>query len=383
LTTVRVNRKAAERAASGHPWIFASDVVDRGDAAPGDAVRVLDPKSKFLGVAHYSSTSQITLRLLSIRPEIIDRTFFGERLASALGHRERVVHNSDAYRLVFSEGDLLPGLIVDRYGPYLALQTLNQGMDRARDVIVDCLQELLAPAGILARNDASVRKLEGLPLEVVTLAGDIPERVHIRMNGLQLEADLLHGQKTGVYLDQRENYLAAGRWARGRVLDCFTSSGGFALHAAAQAESVEAVDSSVGALATADANARANGIGNVHFRQADVFEFLSGLERRYSMVVLDPPAFAKSRRAVEDAARGYKDINFRALRLLDSGGVLVTCSCSHHMSEGAFFEVIAQAALDAGKTLRALERRTQASDHPILLTVPETMYLKCLVLEVL
>ena len=383
MTTVRVNRKAAERAASGHPWIFASDVVDRGDAAPGDAVRVLDPKSKFLGVAHYSSTSQITLRLLSIRPEIIDRTFFRERLASALGHRERVVHNSDAYRLVFSEGDLLPGLIVDRYGPYLALQTLNQGMDRARDVIVDCLQELLAPAGILARNDASVRKLEGLPLEVVTLAGDIPERVHIRMNGLQLEADLLHGQKTGVYLDQRENYLAAGRWARGRVLDCFTSSGGFALHAAAQAESVEAVDSSVGALATADANARANGIGNVHFRQADVFEFLSGLERRYSMVVLDPPAFAKSRRAVEDAARGYKDINFRALRLLDSGGVLVTCSCSHHMSEGAFFEVIAQAALDAGKTLRVLERRTQASDHPILLTVPETMYLKCLVLEVL
>jgi 23S rRNA (cytosine1962-C5)-methyltransferase len=378
-----VNRKAADRAASGHPWIFASDVVNRGDAAPGDAVRVLDPKSKFLGLAHYSSTSQITLRLLSTRPEIVDRTFFRERLASALGHRERVVQNSDAYRLVFSEGDLLPGLIVDRYGPYLAMQTLSQGMDRARDVIVDCLQELLEPAGILARNDASVRKLEGLPLEVVTLAGEIPERVHIRMNGLQLEADLLHGQKTGVYLDQRENYLAAGRWARGRVLDCFTSSGGFALHAAAHAESVEAVDSSAGALATAEANAKANSIANIHFRQADVFDFLSGLERRYSMVVLDPPAFAKSRRAVEDAARGYKDINFRALRLLDSGGVLVTCSCSHHMSEGAFYEVVAQAALDAGKTLRVLERRSQASDHPILLTVPETLYLKCLVLEVL
>ena len=383
MTTVRVNRKAADRAASGHPWIFASDVVDRGDAAPGDAVRVLDPKSKFLGIAHYSSTSQITLRLLSSRPEIIDRTFFRARLAAATAHRERVVHNSDAYRLVFSEGDLLPGLIVDRYGPYLALQTLSQGMDRARDVIVHCLQELLEPAGILARNDASVRKLEGLPLEVVTLTGEIPERVHIRMNGLQLEADLLHGQKTGVYLDQRENYLAAGRWARGRVLDCFTSSGGFALHAAAQAESVEAVDSSAGALATAEANARANGIANINFRQADVFEFLSGLERRYSTVVLDPPAFAKSRRAVEDAARGYKDINLRALRLLDSGGVLVTCSCSHHMSEGAFYEVVAQAALDAGKTLRVLERRSQASDHPILLTVPETMYLKCLVLEVL
>jgi 23S rRNA (cytosine1962-C5)-methyltransferase len=378
-----VNRKAADRAASGHPWIFASDVVDRGDAAPGDAVRVLDPKSKFLGVAHYSSTSQITLRLLSTRPEIIDRTFFRARLTAALAHRERVVHNSDACRLVFSEGDQLPGLIVDHYGLYLALQTLNQGMDRARDVIVDCLQELLAPAGILARNDASVRKLEGLPLEVVTLAGEVPERVRIRMNGLQLEADLLHGQKTGVYLDQRENYLAAGRWARGRVLDCFTSSGGFALHAAAQAESVEAVDSSAGALATAEANAKTNGIANINFRQADVFDFLSGLDRRYSMVVLDPPAFAKSRRAVEDAARGYKDINFRALRLLDPGGVLVTCSCSHHMSEGTFYEVIAQAALDAGRTLRVLERRTQASDHPILLTVPETMYLKCLVLEVL
>ena len=378
-----MNRKAADRAASGHPWIFASDVVDRGDAAPGDAVRVLDPKSTFLGVAHYSSISQITLRLLSTRPEIIDRTFFFERLDSALRHRSRVVQNSDAYRLVFSEGDLLPGLIVDRYGSYLTVQTLNQGMDRARDVIVDCLQELLAPAGMLGRNDASVRKLEGLPLEVVTLAGEIPERVHIRMNGLRLEADLLHGQKTGVYLDQRENYLAAGRWARGRVLDCFTSTGGFALHAAAQAESVEAVDSSAGALSTAEVNAKANGIGNVHFRQADVFEFLSGLERRYSMIVLDPPAFAKSRRAVEDAARGYKDINLRALRLLDSGGVLITCSCSHHMSEGAFYEVIAQAALDAGKTLRVLERRTQASDHPILLTVPETMYLKCLVLEVL
>ena len=199
----------------------------------------------------------------------------------------------------------------------------------------------------------------------------------------RLEADLLHGQKTGVYLDQRENYLAAARWARGRVLDCFTSSGGFALHAAAKAESVEGVDSSAGALATAEANAKANGIGKHSFRQADVFEFLSGIERKYSMVVLDPPAFAKSRRAVEDAARGYKEINLRALRLLDPGGVLVTCSCSHHMSEAAFFEVVAEAALDAGKTLRVLERRTQASDHPILLTVPETLYLKCLVLEVL
>jgi 23S rRNA (cytosine1962-C5)-methyltransferase len=383
LTTVRVNRKAADRAASGHPWIFSSDVVDRGDAAPGDTVRVVDHRNQLVGVAHYSSTSQITLRLLSGKIETADRAFFLRRLQAALAHRERVVENSNAYRLVFSEADLLPGLIVDRYGPYVVMQTLDQGMDRARDVIVNCLQEIRGPAGILARNDASVRRLEGLPLEVVTLAGEIPERVHIEMNGLRLEADLLKGQKTGVYLDQRENYLAAARWARGRVLDCFTSTGGFALHAAARAESVEAVDSSAGALATAEANARANGIENVAFRQADVFEFLSGIERRYAMIVLDPPAFAKSRKAVDDAARGYKEINLRALRLLDPGGVLITCSCSHHVSEAALYEVIAQAALDAGKTLRVLERRTQASDHPILLTVPETLYLKCLVLEVL
>jgi 23S rRNA (cytosine1962-C5)-methyltransferase len=382
LTIVRVNRKAADRAASGHPWIFSSDVTDRGDAAPGDTVRVLDPRGQFLGVAHYSSTSQITLRLLSGKPEPTDKTFFLARLRAAIAHRERVVEQSNACRLVFSEGDLLPGLIVDRYGAYLVMQTLSQGMDRARDLIAHCLGELLAPAGILARNDASIRKLEGLALETVVLAGEIPERVKIEMNGLTLEADLLRGQKTGVYLDQRENYIAAARYARGRVLDCFTSTGGFALHVASKAESVEAIDSSATALATAEENARVNGIGNVQFRQADVFEFLAGIERRYSMVVLDPPAFAKSRRALDEAARGYKEINLRALRALDAGGVLVTCSCSHHMSEAALLEIIANAALDAGKTLRVLERRTQAADHPILLTVPETHYLKCLILEV-
>jgi len=366
--------------------------VDRGDAAPGDAVRVVLPSGsrkgagsggRFLGVAHYSSTSQITLRLLSTRPEPIDRPFFIERLTAALAHRERIVENSNAYRLVFSEGDLLPGLMVDRYGPYLVLQTLDQGMDRARDTIVHCLTELLRPAGIIARNDASVRKLEGLPLETVVLHGEVPGRVAVEMNGLKMEADLVRGQKTGVYLDQRENYVAAARHARGRVLDCFTSTGGFALHAASRAESVDAVDSSEPALATAASNARANGIANIQFLQADLFEFLSGIERRYSMVILDPPAFAKSRRVLDDAARGYREINLRALRLLDSGGVLVTCSCSHHMSEASLLEIVAEAALDAGKTLRVLERRTQAADHPILLTVPETHYLKCLIFEVM
>jgi len=383
LKTVKVNRKAAERAASGHPWIFSSDVVERAEAEAGDVVRVVDPRGRLLGVAHYSSTSQITLRLLlTDKAEAIDRSFFLRRLSAAIGHRERVVEGSDACRLVYSEGDLLPGLIVDRYGPYLVMQTLDQGMERARDLIVNCLTELLAPAGILGRNDASVRKLEGLPQETTVLAGDIPERVVIEMNGLKLEVDLLHGQKTGVYLDQRENYMAVSRHARGKVLDCFTSAGGFALHAAGRVESVEAVDSSAPALAIAEANARANAITNVQFRQADVFEFLAGIERRYGMVILDPPAFAKSRKSLEDAARGYKEINLRALRLLDVGGVLVTCSCSHHLSEAALLEIVAQAALDTGKTLRVVERRTQAGDHPILLTVPETHYLKCLILEV-
>jgi len=383
LPTVRVNRKAADRAASGHPWIFSSDLTDRGESQPGDPVRVVDPRNRLVGIAHYSSTSQIALRLLSSKSETIDRAFFLRRLSQAIKHREKVVQDSTAYRVVSSEGDLLPGLVVDRYASWLVLQTLNQGMDRARDLIVDCLTELLHPSGILARNDASVRCLEGLPLETVVVAGEIPNRVPIEMNGLKLEADLLHGQKTGIYLDQRENYVAAARCARGRVLDCFTSTGGFALHMARTAESVEALDSSAPALATAEAAARANGIANIQFRQADVFDFLAGISRQYSTIVLDPPGFAKSRKQVDDAARGYKEINLRALRLLEPGGILVTCSCSHHISEAMLFEIVAQAALDAGKTLRVLERRTQAADHPILLTVPETLYLKCLILEVL
>jgi 23S rRNA (cytosine1962-C5)-methyltransferase len=380
---IRVNRKAAERASSGHPWIFSSDVTDRGEALPGDAVNVVGPEGRLLGAAHYSSTSQITLRLLSNRVEPIDRAFFKRRLAQAIAHRDRVVAGSDSCRLVFSEGDLLPGLIVDRYGPYLVMQTLSQGMDRACDLIADCLTELLAPAGILARNDATVRGLEGLPLETKLLAGEVPGRVTIRMNGLKLEADLRQGQKTGAYLDQRENYLAVVKYAYGRVLDCFTSTGGFALHAAARAESVEAVDSSAAALAIAEANARANAISNIQFRQADVFDFLSRRDARYGTIILDPPAFAKSRKQVDAAARGYKEINLRALRMLEPGGILATCSCSHHMSEAMLLEIVAEAALEAGKTLRVLERRTQAQDHPILLTVPETLYLKCLILQVL
>ncbi|HLH42202.1 MAG TPA: class I SAM-dependent rRNA methyltransferase [Bryobacteraceae bacterium] len=382
-SSIRVNRKAADRVAAGHPWVFSSDLAGAGDAQPGDAVRVLDPRGRFLGTAHYSSLSRISLRMLSPLAEPLDKSFFLRRLSQAIAFRQRTVRDSGACRLVYSEADLLPGLIVDRYGPYLIMQTLSQGMERSRDLIAHCLTELAHPAGILARNDVSVRALEGLARETVALSGEIPERVVVEMNGLKLQVDLWRGQKTGAYLDQRENYLAAAAYARGRILDCFTSTGGFALHAAPRAETVEAIDSSAPALETAAQNARLNRIANIQFRQADVFQFLKGIERRYSMVILDPPAFAKSRARLEGAARGYKEINLRALRLLDAGGFLVTCSCSHHMSEAALLQIVAQAALEAGKTLRVLERRTQASDHPLLLTVPETLYLKCLIFEVL
>jgi 23S rRNA (cytosine1962-C5)-methyltransferase len=274
---------------------------------------------------------------------------------------------------------------VDRYADYLVLQTLNQGMDGAREWIVASLMELFSPRGIVARNDAAVRVKEALPLESGVIYGDVPDTVEFRMNGLRLHADLLHGQKTGAFLDQRENYVAAARYARGKALDCFTSSGGFALHLAPVCESVEALDSSGAALATAGRNAALNGISNIEFREADVFVLLAAYasaRRQFQTVILDPPAFAKSRSTLEGAIRGYKEINLRALRMLDPGGILVTCSCSQRLSEAAFLELVAQASLDAGRRLRVLERRTQGLDHPILLTVPETHYLKCLILEV-
>jgi len=386
LKTVCTNRKGAGRLAAGHPWIFASDVGDRGGAEGGEAVRVVDPKGQFLGVAHYSAASQISLRLLSREPETIGRDFFLRRIRTAEQFRRRVAAGAEAYRVVHAEGDLLPALIVDRYGEYLVVQTLDQGMDAAKPLIVSCLEEIFAPLGMVARNDVAVRAKEALPLETAVLAGTVPTAVAVEMNGLKLSADLMHGQKTGIYLDQRENYRAAARYATGgKALDCFTSTGGFALHLAAHCESVEAVDSSEGALKTARANAEANGIGNIEFRQADVFDLLAGYasaRRQFSSVVLDPPAFAKSRRSLDGAATGYKEINLRALRLLEPGGILATCSCSHHVSEAMLLELVAAASLDAGRTLRVLERRTQSQDHPILLTVPETHYLKCLILEV-
>jgi 23S rRNA (cytosine1962-C5)-methyltransferase len=385
MQAVKVNRKAADRIASGHPWVFASDIVERNEARSGDAVQVLDVRNRTLGTAHYSSSSQITLRLLSSQVEPINRAFFTKRLSAAIDLRRRLVGNSDAYRLVYSEGDQLPGLIVDRYGEYLSVQTLNQGMDRAQTEILASLEELLSPKGIIVRNDVAVRTREELPIETKIVSGDVPSRVDIGMNGLRWHADLVHGHKTGVYLDQRENYVAAAKYARGSALDCFTSTGGFALHLAGVCEQVEAIDSSEHAIESAKGNSALNGVTNVTFRESDVFDVLTGYagaRRKFDTVVLDPPAFTKSRQQIEGAARGYKEINQRALRLLQPGGVLVTCSCSHHFSEAMLLEILAEASLDTGRVLRVLERRAQAQDHPILLTVPETHYLKCLIVEV-
>jgi 23S rRNA (cytosine1962-C5)-methyltransferase len=382
--TVRVTRKGAARLDSGHPWVFSSDIADPGGASPGEVVRVTDQAGRALGTAHWSSTSKISLRLLDASAVPIDRTFFLRRLDAAAALRRRVVRESTAWRLVHGEADQLPGLVIDNYDGHLAIQFLSQGMDRASALITECLIELMSPKAIIARNDAPTRRHESLPQQIATLHGQVDGPVEVRMNGLVFRADLVAGQKTGVFLDQRENYVAAAARSRGQALDCFTSSGGYALHMAGNCDSVEAVDSSRHALENARENAAANGIAKVTFREADVFELLAGYwtaRRRFDTIVVDPPAFAKSKSAVEGALCGYYDINYRALRLLAPGGVLVSCCCSQNVAEAALLETIARAALEANRNLRILERRTQASDHPILLTVPETQYLKCLILE--
>jgi 23S rRNA (cytosine1962-C5)-methyltransferase len=361
--------------------------MDTGSAAAGDVVRVMDARGRALGTAHYSNSSQIALRLLSRRTEhAIDQAFLTSRIEAALALRNLVVEDSEAYRLIHAEGDLLPGLIVDRYGDWLVAQFLDQGMDRLTQVVAAALSAVVNPAGIVARNDVPLRAKENLPQESKVLLGQLSGPAEFKMNGLRWRADLLSGQKTGVFLDQRENYKAAARYARGRALDCFGGTGGFAMHLAAACDSVDLVDSSAASLATAKENAALNGIQNLQFHNANALEYLPGLvsaRRKFETVIVDPPAFTKTRAAKEGALRGYKDINLRALRLLDSGGILVSCSCSHHVSEADLLQVVAEAALDTNRQLRVLERRTQSQDHPILLTVPETHYLKCMIFQVL
>ncbi len=379
------------RVRSGHPWVFSNEVRRiEGDPQPGDAVEVRSDRGDFLGTAYFNPHSLIIARILSRQPESIDEVdFFRRRFTQALAYRQSLYPDTTALRLVHGEGDGLPGLVVDRYGETLSIQLLTLGMDRRRDLILQALVELLSPAAVVARNDVAVRELEGLDQKVEVLAGNPPERVVVTENGLEFEVDVLGGQKTGHFLDQKENHLSLrGRVEGRRVLDLFCYSGSWALHGARfGAASVLGVDISASALARADSNARRNGLeARITFRKADAFELLRELGRkgeRFGTVILDPPAFVKSRKKLQEALRGYLTINRRALELVEPGGHLYTCSCSYHIDREAFLDMLRQAGAQAGRTLRLVEMRGQAFDHPVLLACPETEYLKCAVLQVL
>jgi len=383
----RLNTHGVARWRTGHPWIYRNGVAYVEEETGNEAlVRVEDPQGRFLGQALLSRESQISLRILTRNAAPVDRAFLRDRLNRALGYRERVLPGREAVRLVFGESDGLPGLVVDRYGPHLVVQTLAWGMDALQSEIASLLVEIASPRSILARNDPSVRGLEGLERTVADIHGETPETVTYRQGGITLTADLRSGQKTGAFLDQFENHLLAGRLARGKVLDVFTYTGGFALAAAGSADQVVALDSSGPALARARQHAQRNGITNVRFEEANAFDFLKAEDRagaEYDMVILDPPAFAKNKRELESALRGYKEINLRAMKLLRPGGVLITCSCSYHLSETQMDDVLARAAADTHRSLRVLERRGQAPDHPVRVGFPESFYLKCQVLETL
>jgi 23S rRNA (cytosine1962-C5)-methyltransferase len=380
---VVVNRKGESRVLGGHPWVFRSDVLKDGRASPGAIVRVEGSRGRPLGFAFWSSRSEIRLRMIE-RGSMLPESFLADRIERAIRWRETVAAGAEAFRLVHGEGDLLPSLVVDRYADYLVVQTLSQATERRKGELVRLLADRLRPQGVVERNDPKVRRLEGLESVVSVLHGRVPDVVEVSEGDVVFGADLMKGQKTGLFLDQRENHLAARLYARGRVLDAFSYDGGFALHIAREAEEVLAVDLSAEALARVRRNAERNGLANVKTRDANVFDLLHELDERgerFDTVILDPPAFAKSRDAVEKAYRGYKEINRRALRILAPGGCLVTCSCSYHIHEDDFEAIVAEAATDAGVTAVVVEKRRQARDHPVVLGVPETYYLKCLVIR--
>ena len=397
--TVVISRRGADRVRAGHPWIYQSDILE-AEVESGDLVRVREERRRGIGWGLWSSQSQIALRMMVVgssgslgslgseKDDIDERALFESRLRQAIDYRATLAIDGTACRLVHGEADRLPALIVDKYGDasgeYLVVQTLCQGMDRRATLIVELLREIVRPRGVLARNDPKVRRLEGLEERVDLLAGEIPETVAVREGDVTFQADLRRGQKTGLFLDQRENHVVAASCAAGRALDAFTYNGGFALHLARRCSSVVALDSSEAAVALTRANAAANGLTNLEAREANVFDELRELEasgEHFDTIVLDPPAFAKNRAAVGRALAGYKEINLRALRLLAPGGHLITCSCSYHVDESTFVAVVTDAALDARVTVTLVEKRTQARDHPVLVGVPETHYLKCLVLR--
>ncbi len=383
---VKVSRRGAERLKSGHVWVYRSDVVSADGVGPGGLVNVADERGKFLGSALYSTASQIAVRMIS-REAVPDlNALLRQRIADAIAYRERVVRDTDAYRVIFGEGDFLPGLIVDRYNDLLSFQVVTQAMDAepVRQVFLAQLNEQVKPAAIAERVDPRVRELEQLPPHTSSLVQGERSSTIFTMNGVQFHYDALQGQKTGAFLDQRENYAAAAQYARGEALDVFCYQGGFALHLAPHCSSVTAVDSSRPALEVAERNAALNG-REIEWIEANAFDLLrdyAASGRQYDTIVLDPPAFAKSKKTLDTAMRGYKELNLRALKMLRPGGTLITCSCSYHVGPAQFLEVVADSARDVHRNLRLLENRTQAKDHPILVQVPETAYLKCLIMSV-
>jgi len=405
IPETKVSARGASRLKAGHSWVYRSDIALAGDVPPGSLVRVADPRGKFLGTALYSTSSQIAIRMIS-RDEVSDLpALIAQRLRDAIAYRNKVVTDTDAYRIVFSEADFLPGLIVDRYNDVLSVQILTQAMDTApvREAVVKTLVDELHPAGIVERVDPRIRELEQLPPRKSGLLTGEKSSTVITMNGARVERtcpereskgpspagvrfhyDGLEGQKTGAFLDQRENYAAAAAYAHGEALDVFCYQGGFALHLAPKCSTVTGVDSSRPALETAEKNSALNG-RDLEWIEANAFDLLKDYAasgKQYDTIVLDPPAFAKTKRDLDKALRGYKELNLRALKMLRPGGILVTCSCSFHVSPQDFLETVASAAQDAHRSVRILESRAQAKDHPILLNVPETAYLKCLIINV-
>lgn len=389
-SSITVSRPGALRLRDGHVWVYRSDIISAEGIEAGALVLIKDERGKFLGTALYSSSSQIAVRMLS-REKVDDlQSLLRERIQAAVAYRKQIVSDTDAYRVIFSEADFLPGLIVDRYNDLLSLQVLTQAMDAdaVRHTVVSELTAQLKPAAIAERVDPRIRELEQLLARTSSLISGDKSSTVFTMNGVRFHHDALEGQKTGAFLDQRENYAAAAKYMRGEALDAFCYQGGFALHLAPHCSSVIGVDSSRPALEIADQNAALNlhKTGReIEWIEANAFDLLrdyADSKRQFDGIVLDPPAFAKSKRTLDTAMRGYKELNLRALKMLRPGGTLVTCSCSYHVNSQAFLDVVSQAARDAHKTLRLLENRAQAKDHPIITGIPETAYLKCLIFNV-
>jgi len=383
--TATISNKAVDRLQAGHLWIYRSDMVSC-DSSPGAIVSLVDEKKRFWGKAFFSSSSLISLRLLTREDRSIDQGFWASRIEQAMRLRQQVVSGTEVYRLVNGEGDGLPSIIVDRYGDLLCLQTLSQGAEALKSLLVEVLVELFQPGCIFERNDTRIRELEGLTLLSGALYGKAAQEIICRENGLRFCFQPESGQKTGGFLDQRENRLEAQKVGRGRALDCFSYHGAFALHLARSCESVEAVDISETAIQQARRNAALNAINNIQFEAENAFDrlrLLDNLKRRFDTIILDPPAFAKNKSHITSALRGYKEINLRALRLLNPGGFLITATCSQHVEEAMFLNILAEAAADAGRKVQILQKRTQAQDHPFLLSMPETLYLKCIFLRVI